>query len=80
MKMPRDINANSLIKVLKPLGYEVSRQVGSHIRLTTFQNGVHHITIPNNNPIKIGTLSSILYEVANHFKTTKDDIVRMIFK
>jgi predicted RNA binding protein YcfA (HicA-like mRNA interferase family) len=79
MKLPRDINASSLIKELKTLGYEVTRQVGSHIRVTTFQNGEHHVTIPNHNPIKIGTLSSILNEVANHFNTTKDDIVRRIF-
>jgi predicted RNA binding protein YcfA (HicA-like mRNA interferase family) len=79
MKLPRDINAASLIKVLKLLGYEITRQTGSHIRLTTQQNGEHHITIPNHNPIKIGTLSSILNDVANHFNATKDDIIRRIF-
>lgn len=79
MKLPRDINAASLIKVLKLLGYEITRQAGSHIRLTTQQSGEHHITIPNHNPIKIGTLSSILNDVASHFNTTKDDIIRRIF-
>ncbi|MBS4064702.1 MAG: hypothetical protein KGZ74_09095 [Chitinophagaceae bacterium] len=49
------------------------------MRLTTQQNGEHHITIPNHNPIKIGTLSSILNDVASHFNTTKDDIIRRIF-
>jgi hypothetical protein len=28
---------------------------GSHLRLTTDQNGQHHITIPNHDPLKIGT-------------------------
>ena len=28
-------------------GYEVTRQTGSHLRLTTEVNGEHHITIPN---------------------------------
>jgi len=46
MKLPRDINAQQLIKHLKPLGYLVTRQTGSHIRLTTIQQGEHHITIP----------------------------------
>ena len=46
MKLPRDISGNQLIKNLKPLGYIVTRQTGSHIRLSTEQNGQHHITIP----------------------------------
>jgi predicted RNA binding protein YcfA (HicA-like mRNA interferase family) len=79
MKIPRDINATDLIKALKPLGYEITRQIGSHIRLTTTQNGQHHLTVPNRNPIKIGTLSSILSDVASHFKTSKEDIIRRIF-
>lgn len=61
MKIPRDINAINLIKALKILGYEVTRQTGSHIRLTTTQEGEHHITIPN------------------HFKISKEDIIRRIF-
>lgn len=79
MKIPRDIDATNLIKAFKLLGYEVTRQTGSHIRLTTTQNGEHHLTIPNHNPIKVGTLSSILLDVANHFKTSKEDIIRRIF-
>jgi predicted RNA binding protein YcfA (HicA-like mRNA interferase family) len=38
-KNPRDVDASSLIKALKILEYEVTRQVGSHIRVTTFLNG-----------------------------------------
>jgi predicted RNA binding protein YcfA (HicA-like mRNA interferase family) len=79
MKLPRDINANGLIRALKTLGYVATRQTGSHIRLTTQQEGEHHITIPNHDPIRIGTLSSILSDIANHFGTNKDDIVRRIF-
>jgi predicted RNA binding protein YcfA (HicA-like mRNA interferase family) len=44
MKIPRDLSGQDLIKSLKKLGYEVDRQVGSHIRLTTSLNGTHHIT------------------------------------
>ncbi len=60
MKIPRDISAQELIKSLQKLGYSVTRQKGSHIRLTTTSNGEHHLTIPNNNPRKLGTLSSII--------------------
>ncbi len=75
MRMPRDIGSGDLIKLLKQFGYDVTRQTGSHIRLTTEQNGQHHITIPNHDPIKIGTLSAILADVATHFKKTKEDLL-----
>jgi predicted RNA binding protein YcfA (HicA-like mRNA interferase family) len=41
MKIPRDLTAYNLIKFLKPLGYEIIRQKGSHIRIMTEQNGEH---------------------------------------
>ncbi len=44
MKLPRNVSAQNLVKASKKLGYEVTRQTGSHIRLTTLQNGQHHIT------------------------------------
>lgn len=79
MKIPRDISGNELLKALRKLGYEFSRQVGSHIRVTTQQNGQHHISIPNHNPIKIGTLNNIILDVAAHFKMTKEEIVKILF-
>jgi predicted RNA binding protein YcfA (HicA-like mRNA interferase family) len=79
MKLPRNLNAKDLIKSTEKLGYTVTRQVGSHIRLTTQQKGQHHITVPNHNPIRIGTLSSILGEIAEHFKTSKEEIINQLF-
>ncbi len=79
MKLPRDINAAALIKALQKFGYAVSRQKGSHIRLTTTLNGTHHITIPNHNPLKLGTLSSIINEVALHTGKSKDEIADQLF-
>ena len=80
MKLPRDISGQDLIRYLKKLGYEVTRQSGSHIRLTTAKQGEHHITIPNHNPLKIGTLSSILTDIANHFNLSKDQLIMELFK
>ena len=79
MRLPRDISASELIKILERLGYQISRQKGSHIRLTTIQQGEHHITIPNHNPIRLGTLSSIITDIANHFKKTKEYIAKEVF-
>ena len=66
MKIPRDCNAAELKRALKKFGYEFDRQSGSHITLTTRQNGEHHVTFPNHRPIKIGTLQDTLKSVAHH--------------
>lgn len=78
MKLPRDITGVGLARALKLLGYEISRQAGSHIRLTTIQNGEHHITIPAHDPIKIGTLAGILADIAAHHKTSRDELIRRL--
>lgn len=75
MKLPRDLSAEDLIKLLARFGYQVTRQTGSHMRLTTQEKGQHHITIPNHPSLRIGTLSSILAEVAGHFQLSRDEIV-----
>ena len=79
MKIPRDLTGQDLIKYLKPYGYAVTRQTGSHIRLTTEQNGQHHITVPNHDPLKIGTLSAILADVATHLNKAKEELMQELF-
>lgn len=79
MKLPRNLSADQLIRALKKLDYQVIRQKGSHIRLSTNRNGVHHITIPNHNPINIGTLSAILNDIANHLSMDKDKLLEELF-
>ena len=78
MKIPRDINGKELVNLLKKFDYQVVRQTGSHIRLTRKSTFDHHITIPLHNPIKIGTLDSILKDVAKHLQTTKNDLINML--
>ncbi len=73
MKVPRNLSSNDLIQLLAQFGYENTRQTGSHIRLTTQENGQHHITIPAHDPLKIGTLNAILSSVVEHFILTKDE-------
>ena len=79
MKTPRDVSGKDLIKLLKRYGYEAVSQNGSHIKVTTEQNGQHHIAVPNHDPVKIGTLNGILSEVARHFGITKENVARMLF-
>ncbi|MBS1943189.1 MAG: type II toxin-antitoxin system HicA family toxin [Bacteroidetes bacterium] len=77
--MPSDLTGKELIKALGKLGYEVTRQSGSHIRLSTSRNGTHHITIPDHRPIKVGTLSGILGDIAEHHQLTREELISLIF-
>jgi predicted RNA binding protein YcfA (HicA-like mRNA interferase family) len=61
------------------LGYEVTRQTGSHLRLTTSERGQHHVTIPNHDPLKVGTLAGNLGDVAAHFQISRDELIQRLF-
>ena len=79
MKIPRDISADKLIKSLIKFGYSVTRQKGSHIRLTIkVDNKTHHLTIPNHNPIKIGTLNNIINDISEFHKMEKQNVISII--
>lgn len=79
MKLPRDITGNELAKALIKLGYHVTRQTGSHIRLSTVENGEHHITVPAHNPLKTGTLAAILSDIESHHKLTREELMKRLF-
>ena len=49
MKLPRDVSGPDLVKALRKLGYQVDRQRGSHVRITTQEGGEHHEVVPNHN-------------------------------
>lgn len=80
MKIPRDVDAKELIKALNKIGYQETRQVGSHIRLSISINANQfHITIPNHNPIKIGTLNNILKDISSQLSISKDELIQKLF-
>jgi predicted RNA binding protein YcfA (HicA-like mRNA interferase family) len=79
MKLPRDLSGQDLAKALKLLGYEISHQTGSHIRLTTQEKGEHHLTIPAHNPLKVGTLNAIIRDVANHLQLNREQLLKQLF-
>jgi len=80
MKLPRDLTGTELAKKLRTLGYEITRQSGSHMRLTTTEQGEHHVTIPQHNPLRVGTLAGILGDVADHFKMTRAELAAKLFE
>ncbi len=79
MKLPRDVSGEELAKFLEKYGFQITRQIGSHMRLTTTIKGEYHITIPKHNPLKIGTLSWILTDIANYLKINKQDLIKKLW-
>jgi len=80
MKLPRDCSGGELAKKLARYGYRSTRQTGSHLRLTTTQHGEHHITIPNHTSLRVGTLSGILADIAQHLEISKETLVTQLFE
>lgn len=79
MRAPRDISGKELIKRLEAFGYLPTRQSGSHVRVTTKDKGEHHITVPMHDELRVGTLNSILSDLALHFSLSKSDIIQKLF-
>ena len=57
MKVPRDVSGAEAVKALRRLGFVVTRQVGSHIRMA---KGSTHVTVPNHKTILPKTLQTAL--------------------
>jgi predicted RNA binding protein YcfA (HicA-like mRNA interferase family) len=57
LKLPRDLSGVELAKLLRKFGYEITRQSGSHMRVTSRHKGVeHHVTIPAHSELKVGNV------------------------
>lgn len=67
MRVPRDLSGADRVKRLRRFGYSVT-------------HGEHHITIPNHDPLKLGTLASILAGVAVHHGLARDELIQRLFE
>ena len=79
MKLPRDLSGADLVKALGQIGYRVTRQTGSHIRLTLDSPTQHHVTIPAHDPLKLGTLAAIPGDVAAQQEISRDVLLDRLF-
>lgn len=79
MRLPRDLAGEDLARALQIFGYTTTRQTGSHLRLTTTQEGEHHVTIPRHSALRLGTPSAILADVAEHFAMSRDEVMVRMF-
>jgi predicted RNA binding protein YcfA (HicA-like mRNA interferase family) len=79
VKLPRDISGIEFANALKRIGYSMSRQTGSHMRLSIDAPFQHHVTIPVHNPLKVGTLAAILDSVASAARMERSELLRKLF-
>ena len=67
MKVPRDLSGAQLVKVLcRDWQYRVVHQEGSHIILQTDTPAHQRLSVPNHNPLRVGTLNGIVRAVSVH--------------
>ena len=72
MKLPRDVSGE--------VGLRVTRQTGSRMRLThRGREGTHHLTVPRHRELKVGTLSGIIKDVAQHLSLPPEEVTRTLW-
>lgn len=74
------MSGEKLAKLLRRFGFKLTRQTGSHMRLTTTLREEFHITIPKHKSLKIGTLNNIISDVANYLGIDKEQLLQDLFK
>jgi len=78
VRLPRDLAGEDLSTRLAVLGYRITRQTGSHLRLTTDRGGEHHVTLPRHAALRVGTLSAIVSDVAHHHRLDRDALLVLL--
>jgi len=67
LKLPRDVSGEDVVRSLRRLGYEITRQTGSHIRVTSKRK------------LRVGTLAGILSDVATYLDLSRDELTEQLF-
>jgi predicted RNA binding protein YcfA (HicA-like mRNA interferase family) len=81
MKLPRDMGGEELAALLGRYGYTVTRQTGSHMRLTSTSKGFeHHITVPEHKPLGVGILDHIVNEIAAYLEIERQRLLQELFR
>jgi predicted RNA binding protein YcfA (HicA-like mRNA interferase family) len=80
LRLPRDLSGAELASRLSVYGYRMTRQTGSHIRLTALLKGhEHHVTVPAHRALRVGTLSAIVNEVARFLEIDREKLAGDLF-
>ena len=79
MKLPRDLSGSEVVGALcRKWGYRIIHQVGSHVNLETDLPTQHRVVVPNHKVMRVGTLNTILKEVAEHKGVTREGVLATI--
>ena len=79
MKIPRNLNGLELAKKLEFFGYVITRQSGSHMRLSRkVDNITQHLTIHAHKPLRIGTLRQMLKDVSGQIGIDLHELIEML--
>jgi predicted RNA binding protein YcfA (HicA-like mRNA interferase family) len=80
LKLPRDLSGAEFARLLRRHGYEITRQTGSHLRMTCSAKGrEHHVTIPLHRALRVGTLNNILTDIASYLELDKEELANKLF-
>lgn len=81
MTLPRDLSGDDLARLLhRHYGYRLVRQNGSHMTLrTNFRGEEHNIAIPRHRKVRVGTLGSILSDVAEYLGVPRNEVRNELF-
>ena len=80
-RVPRDLSGRDLCKLLQYLrlpDHAAVREPPPH-ETAEHPGATHHLTVPDHDPIKIGTLNNILTDVASAVGITKTVLVNRLF-
>ena len=77
-KLPQ-VSGQSVIRLLRSVGYEVLRQRGSHVTLARKSpGGEHRITVPMHRTVAKGTLSDILSQVSARVGVSREELIHRL--
>lgn len=82
MKLPRDLSGETVARLLgRHYGYRVVRSRGSHLTatLTTESGSRHSVTVPAHRDVRIGTLDTIVTDVAAFLGKPKNEVRDTLF-
>jgi predicted RNA binding protein YcfA (HicA-like mRNA interferase family) len=71
VKLPRDVSGPEAVRALRRLGFTVTRQDGSHIRMSKAER---HVTVPNHRTLVPKTLRSILRQAGITLEEFADNL------
>jgi predicted RNA binding protein YcfA (HicA-like mRNA interferase family) len=71
------ISGRQLVRWLESLGYRITRQRGSHVRLERWlPTGTHALTVPIHREMARGTLNDILNAVGRAIGQDKNSLIQ----